>query len=563
MTLALPPVCLRSIEAAAAALILLAAVNSGTGSSVRAQDRPAVAVPQKAKPVPPPRVKLKNPPQRQTAPPAPRRPAAGRIPKSPSPSATGPGAPDRRLPRPPSSGPNRIVPPGRLIGDGQPRRPLPPPGQPSGPNLAPPESGPRQPFVGPRRPGLPTLVTIPPARVPPPLSPQPPPLPTGGPDPRLTGVPVDTTQLPDEVLVALPAGEPDTTIEGAAQRLNLTILERADMPLIASRVVRLAIPDTRTVAEVVQALSAEPGIGAAQPNHIYGRQQGGHAAESVPQYALEKISAGAAHALSLGRNVVIAVIDTGVDGSHPDISAATLTSQDLLGASVPHEPAHATAVASILAARGVTRGIAPEARLLSLRAFASFGPIGAPTTARSTTMVVLKAIEAAVKQRSRILNLSFAGPRDALLERILAAAIDQNTIAVAAAGNGGREAAPVYPAAYPGVIAVTATDAADRIYRNANQGEYIAIAAPGVEVLAASADHGHELVSGTSFATAYVSGLAALLLELAPGLTPPEVLRALQETARDLGEPGRDPAFGAGLADAEALLRHPLARRGR
>jgi subtilisin family serine protease len=136
-------------------------------------------------------------------------------------------------------------------------------------------------------------------------------------------------------------------------------------------------------------------------------------------------------------------------------------------------------------------------------------------------------------------------------------------VMVAAAGNAGPTAPPAYPAAYPGVIAVTAVDAADRRYMHANRGRYIAIAAPGVDVLAPVDGGQHELLSGTSFATAYVSGIAALLLERDPSLDPAAVARLIAAAADDLGPVGRDDDFGAGRINAlEALeLMQTLAAR--
>jgi subtilisin family serine protease len=186
-----------------------------------------------------------------------------------------------------------------------------------------------------------------------------------------------------------------------------------------------------------------------------------------------------------------------------------------------------------------------------VRAFRSV-PGGLPET---TTDLLLAAIEWAVGNGAKVLNMSFVGPRDKALEALLAAAGRKGIVMVAAAGNAGPKAPPAYPAAYPGVIAVTAVDAADRRYPHANRGRYIAVAAPGVDVLAPVEGGQHELLSGTSFATAYVSGIAALLLERQPSLDAAAVARLIAAGADDLGPIGRDDDFGAGRINALAALK--------
>ena len=115
-------------------------------------------------------------------------------------------------------------------------------------------------------------------------------------------------------------------------------------------------------------------------------------------------------------------------------------------------------------------------------------------------------------------------------------------------------AAPPIRRAIPEVIAVTATDADDGLFAQANRGAYVAVAAPGVEMLVAAPGAGYDMTTGTSVAAAHVSGLAALLLERRPQLTPDAVAMALARSARDLGAAGRDDDYGAGLVNAlEAL----------
>ena len=213
--------------------------------------------------------------------------------------------------------------------------------------------------------------------------------------------------------------------------------------------------------------------------------------------------------------------------------------------------AHGTAVAGIIGARGAVRGVAPMAEILAVRAFA---PLAKQQPIASSSVILLRAIEWSVVNGAQVLNMSFVGPRDPAVQAMIEAAQKRNAVVVAAAGNGGSSAPPAYPAAYPGVIAVTAVDATDKRYVHANRGKYIAISAPGVDILAPADGGRHAFLSGTSFAAAHVSGIVALLLERSRSLQPEGALAALSDNAVDLGPAGRDEDFGFGRADAFAAL---------
>ena len=151
------------------------------------------------------------------------------------------------------------------------------------------------------------------------------------------------------------------------------------------------------------------------------------------------------------------------------------------------------------------------------------------------------------------MNLSFAGPADPLIERVVAAAYRKNIGLIAAAGNAGPASPPLYPAAYPEVIAVTATNGKLEIYGAANRGKYISVSARGVDVLAAHVNNTYGIESGTSFAAAEVSGVVAALLEMRPNAGPEEIRAALQNTAAAVPGAEKDVA-GAGVVDREAAV---------
>jgi subtilisin family serine protease len=130
---------------------------------------------------------------------------------------------------------------------------------------------------------------------------------------------------------------------------------------------------------------------------------------------------------------------------------------------------------------------------------------------------------------------------------------------VAAAGNAGAKSPPLYPAADANVIAVSATDAQDKLFTASNRGSYIALAAPGADIFLPAPGQKYQIASGTSFSAAYVSGIAALMLERNPAFKSDELRATLMKTAHDLGSPGRDDLFGAGEADAYAAVQAAIA----
>jgi hypothetical protein len=354
----------------------------------------------------------------------------------------------------------------------------------------------------------------------------------------------------DEIVAEIDGSLTAAQSDELARRHGLARLQSQDFPLIGASIGLFRVTDRRSVETVSRELATDTNVRAVQPNFRYLLQEQKAAlAEGDPaQYALAKLRLPEAHMLAHGANVTIAVIDSGIDARHPELANAVADSFDALGSKDgPH--VHGTGVAGAIAAHARLMGSAPAARILAIRAFGS-----SPNGAESTSFIVLRGLDYAAAHGAQIVNMSFAGPKDSLIERGIAAAAAKGIVMVAASGNAGPKSPPLYPAAYPDVIAVSATDAQDRLFAASNRGSYVAVSAPGVDIFLPAPDEKYQMTSGTSFSAAYVSGLVALMLERNPSLRPDEVRAILLKTARDLGAPGRDDQFGAGEADAYAAV---------
>lgn len=367
---------------------------------------------------------------------------------------------------------------------------------------------------------------------------------------RLRRFPAITATVPDfrdrQILIVFASDTPDQAIDAVGAQFGLQRIDDATIALIDRRVVKFSRPAQFPPGLAIQ-ISADPRVDAVQPNYLYGL-----AAGPVPQYAFDKLAIPQAHGIAQGKNVLVAVIDTGIDRKHPALAGAIAGEFNALGKRKGVYDGHGTAVSSIIASRGgVMVGVAPAASILSVQAFAR------PKKNRPTvgeTFDLLRGIDWSAENGARVLNLSFAGPHDPLLRDTVGAAVSNGIVAVAAAGNRGPKAPPAYPAAYPDVLAVSATDVKDRIYKHSNRGEHIAVAAPGVDVVAAGRYRKFGLMSGTSFAAAYVSGSIALMLEGSPEMSATSIADRITSAARDLGPAGHDVAFGHGLIDTYKAL---------
>ncbi len=361
----------------------------------------------------------------------------------------------------------------------------------------------------------------------------------------------DGQTVANQVLIEVSTATSQQQIDALQRRHRLRPIETQIFQLSGTRMFLWQIPDRRSVAAVVRELEADRIVLFSQGNRVFttGQSDDKTASEgALPQYELAKLRLPQAHALAKGDGVLVAVIDSGVDVNHPELAGAIAGTFDTLPPPLtPHK--HGTGIAGLIAARGKLMGAAPNARILAVRAF---NPAGA--SAQGTTFNILKGLDWAAANNARIINMSFAGPIDPAIHRALVAAHRRGMVLIAAAGNAGPKSPPLYPGADANVIAVTATDAENRLFPLANRGSYIAVAAPGSQILVAIPDDKYEVSSGTSYSAAEVSGIVALMLERKPDLSPDRVRAILLETARDLGPKGRDDLFGAGLADAYGSL---------
>ena len=250
----------------------------------------------------------------------------------------------------------------------------------------------------------------------------------------------------------------------------------------------------------------------------------------------------------------IGLIDTGIERNHEALqgqSIDVLPMPQAHGASSQRD--HGTAVAALLVGRSGSSapGLLPGAKLVAVDAFYRDGG----TADRTDVASLVAALEALSERNVRIVNLSLSGPPNEVLKRAIASAQEKGLIIVAAAGNNGPGAAPSYPAAYPGVIAVTAVDRNLAIYSRATQGEYVDLAAPGVDLWVAAPGGGGTAKSGTSYAVPFISAAAAVLSASEAAPDTASVRKALEGRTLDLGKPGRDKTFGYGLLQAANLCQ--------
>ncbi len=336
------------------------------------------------------------------------------------------------------------------------------------------------------------------------------------------GAPVIRSQ----VLAVAPSAE----ALAAAQARGFTVIERSDETALGLSVVTLRAPQGMSTRRAVETLRRLDPNGSYDFDHIYigaGETSGAVVRAHQP---------GAAGPVGDAR---IGLIDGGVDATHPALASVSVHQRGFAGA--PRVDAHGTAVASLLAGESADfRGAAPGAALYVADVYG-----GSPTGGGAAA--ILAALNWLAEQRTPVINISLVGPPNRALEAGVNAMLQRGVVIVAAVGNDGPSAPPLYPASYPGVIGVTGVDARDRVLPEAGRGAQVDWAAPGSDMLAAQPGGGYASVRGTSFAAPIVAGLIARQLAAPSVQSAAQAQADLLRAAVDLGARGRDPVYGAGL----------------
>ncbi|MGW5332057.1 type VII secretion-associated serine protease mycosin [Streptomyces bauhiniae] len=290
------------------------------------------------------------------------------------------------------------------------------------------------------------------------------------------------------------------------------------------------------------------------------------------QWGLSALHLDEAWRTTQGQGVTVAVLDTGVEDDHPDLAGNVLPGKDMVGFGAgPGDRAwarHGTAMAGIIAGHGHgagggagIMGVAPQAKILPVRVILEDKDPARGKARVTRGNALADGIRWAADHGADVINLSLGDDSDSAHpeageDEAVQYALGKGVVVVASAGNGGDKGDHVsYPAAYPGVIAVTAVDRYGTRASFSTRRWYAAVSAPGVDIVIADPDHRYYEGWGTSAASAFVSGAAALLKADRPELTPAQVKKVLEDTARDAPTGGRDDSRGFGMIDPAAALK--------
>ena len=349
----------------------------------------------------------------------------------------------------------------------------------------------------------------------------------------------------DELLAVSPTAEAMETARTMGFRI---IREQANQDLDI-RVVVLQPPAGMRAAKALQQLRKADPSGSYDFNHIYtgvGQLQGpASAGTTPPDTSAADTSAPANFVAGLGRSRV-GLIDSGIEVGHPVFSGVLIHSWGCQNRIVPS--AHGTAVASLLAGQGTDfRGVLKGAELYAADVYCG-EPTGGAVDALAAAFSWL------AQQHVAVINISLVGPDNAVLAQIVRVMCARGYLLVAAVGNDGPAAPPLFPASYPHVIGVTGVDAHRRVLIEAARGKQVMFAAPGTDMTAAAGGAKYSPVRGTSFAAPIVAALLAEMISVPDVSAGEAAVDSLARQAIDLGPPGRDLTYGFGLVGAERIF---------
>ena len=321
---------------------------------------------------------------------------------------------------------------------------------------------------------------------------------------------------------------------------NISIKRRVAYQGLGIVITTLNIPEPQNPAEVIQQLRNDFPELWIDFNHRYQLLE-----SSNPKHWGFDHTGWSDQTRGCGDHIAIGIIDTGVAAELP-FHQDRLTQKSLLPAGVPPAKGdHGTAVASLILGdpKANIPGLAPKAQLYSAAVFRTRDKNTTDTTAE----LIIAGLNWLSEQPLRVINLSLGGPRNLGVELALDRLLKKDFIIVAAAGVD-NEQQPLFPAAQPGIYAVTAIDANNQLFSKNISGDYIDFAAPGADLWLTTANGRNKYLSGSSFATPFIAVAAAVLTTQQKPLSV-----ALKEHSKDLGETGKDPWFGWGMLEVSEL----------
>ena len=373
------------------------------------------------------------------------------------------------------------------------------------------------------------------------------------------GEAVDSVDLGFSAEVPVPVEVEDVTqtdrsIRSTRNEVTVLVEDESGSPTVT----KLRTDSPADAAALADALDDEAGVVAAPTSRLRAFAAVNTEPMALSQWNLPLVGIPAAWDVTQGAGVTVAVIDTGVDATHPDLAGQVLPEIDLLPAvqPLPEQNGHGTRVASIIAAAVNSIGIAGVAPQASILPVSALDPLG-----YGDSSTVASAIIAAADAGARVINLSLGGPdRDPVLDAACAYAFTKGSVIVAAGGNSYLTGNRVqYPAASPNVLAVASVNSTGNPSGFSNTGPHIDLAAPGEGVLGAIPGGIYDQESGTSFAAPHVAATVALVMAANPQLSSAEVAALVQQTAADdLSGNGRDDQLGYGIVSADRAVRAAL-----